>query len=92
MIDFSIRQDFYIRMPADLDQFGCKYSDGAVIGRKGLVELGHVAADGRCPVDQVDLEPGRGEIKRGLNPADSTPHNQYVSKMVVSETITKLSD
>jgi len=79
-------------MPADLDQFGREDSHGTVVGRKGLVQLGHMAPDARRFVDQVDLEPGRGEIKRGLNPADSTPHNQYVSKMVVSETITKLSD
>jgi hypothetical protein len=34
-------------MPADLDQFGRKYSHGAVIGGIGLVELGHMAANGR---------------------------------------------
>ncbi len=44
---FSIRQDLYIGMPADLDQFGREYSHGAVIGGIGLVKLGHMAADGR---------------------------------------------
>ena len=34
-------------LPADLDQFGRKDSHGAVIGGEGLVELGHVAANGR---------------------------------------------
>jgi hypothetical protein len=46
-VNFSIRQDLYIGMPADLDQFGREYSDGAVIGGKGLVKLGHMAANGR---------------------------------------------
>ena len=46
-INFSIGQDLDIGMPADLDQFGREYSHGAVIGGKGLVQLGHLAADGR---------------------------------------------
>ena len=46
-VDFSIGQDLYVGMPADLDQFGRKYSHGAVIGGIGLVQLGHLAADGR---------------------------------------------
>ena len=44
---FSISQDLYVRMPADLDQFGRKYSHGAVIGRIGLIQLGHMAPNGR---------------------------------------------
>ena len=45
--DFGIRQDLYVGMPADLDQFGREYSHGAVIGGIGLVKLGHFAANGR---------------------------------------------
>jgi hypothetical protein len=60
--NFSIRQDLYVGMPADLDQFGCQYSDGAVVSRKGLVKLGHMAANRRCLVDQVDLETRRSKI------------------------------
>jgi hypothetical protein len=39
-------QQFNIDMPADLDQFGRNNSHGAVIGRKGLVQLGHGPTDG----------------------------------------------
>jgi len=46
-VDFSIGQDLYIGMPADLDQFRREYSHGAVIGGKGLVKLSHMAANGR---------------------------------------------
>ena len=46
-VNFSIGQDLYIGMPADLDQFGREYSHGAVIGGIGFVKLGHLAADGR---------------------------------------------
>jgi len=89
-VNFSIRQDLYIGMPADLDQFGRKYSDGAVIGGKGLVKLGHMAANGRCLVDQVNLKTRGGKIKRGLNTADPSADNHYVSKITVCETFAKL--
>ena len=46
-LNFSISQDLYIGMPADLDQFGREYSHGAVIRGIGFVKLGHLAADGR---------------------------------------------
>jgi len=45
-IDFSIAQDLYVWMPADLDQFGRENSHRAVIGGKGLVKLGHMATNG----------------------------------------------
>ncbi len=85
-VNFSIRQDLYIGMPADLDQFGRKYSNGAVIGGKGLVKLGHMAANGRCLVHQVNFKTRSGKIKRGLNTADSSTHNHYVSKITACET------
>ncbi len=69
-------------MPADLDQFGCKYSDGAVIGRKGLVELSHVAANGWRLVHQVNLKTRAGKIEGGLNSADPSTHNHDVSGII----------
>jgi hypothetical protein len=89
-VNFSVRQDLYVGMPADLDQFGREYSDGAVVGRKGLVKLGHVAPNGRCLVDQVNLKTRRGKIERGLNSADPSTHNHDVSKITLPETLTKL--
>ncbi len=46
-VNFSIGQDLYVGMPADLDQFGREYSHGAVIRGIGLVKLGHLTANGR---------------------------------------------
>jgi hypothetical protein len=89
-VNFSIRQDLYIGMPADLDQFGREYSDGAVIGGKGLVKLGHMAANGRRLVDQVNLETRSGKIKRGLNTADPSTDNHDISKISLCETFAKL--
>ena len=73
-------------MPADLDQFGGKYSNGAVIGGKGLVKLGHMAANGWCLVDEVNLKTSNGKIKRGLNTADPSTDNHYVSKITAFKT------
>jgi hypothetical protein len=89
-VNFSIGENLYIGMPADLDQLGCEYSHGAVIGRKGLVELGHMAPDARRPLDQVNLEASRGKIKGRLNAADSSTDNHYVSKITVSKTPAQL--
>ena len=46
-VNFSIGQDLYVGMPADLDQFGREYSHRTVIGGIGLVQLSHMAANGR---------------------------------------------
>ena len=89
-VHFRVAQNLYVGVPVDLDQFGRKDSHGAVVGGIGLVELGHVAADGRRSLDKVDLKPGRGKIKRGLNPADPATHNHHVSKITVPGTFGKL--
>jgi hypothetical protein len=89
-INFSIGENLYIGMPADLDQLGCEYSHGAVIGREGLVKLGHMAPNARRPLDQVNLEASRGKIKGRLNAADSSTDNHYVSKITVSKTPAQL--
>jgi hypothetical protein len=85
-VNFSVGQDLYIGMPADLDQFGREYSNGAVIGGKGLVKLGHLAANGRCFVDQVNLKTRSGKIKRGLNTADPSTDNHNITKITACET------
>jgi hypothetical protein len=82
-VDFRVGQDLDVRMPADLDQFGCEDSHGAVIRRKGFVQLRHVPPDARGFFNQVNFETGRGKIKRGLNAADPPSHNHDVSKRTV---------
>jgi hypothetical protein len=89
-LNFSEGVDLYVGMPADLDQLGCEYSHGAVIGRKGLVKLGHVAPNAWRLFDQVHLETGVGKIERGLNAADTSADNHDVSKIAVPGIFTKL--
>jgi hypothetical protein len=54
-LQFGEGVDFDVGVPADLDQLGGDNSHGAVVGGKGLVDLGHVAADGRTLLHQVDV-------------------------------------
>jgi hypothetical protein len=76
-------------MPADLDQFGREYSHGTVIGWKGLVKLRHMAADGRCFLNQVNLKTGNGKIEGGLNTGDSSTHHHYIPEIIIHKAFTK---
>jgi len=86
-VNLCIRQDLDVGMPADLDQFGCEYSHGAVIGGKGLVKLGHMAANGRGLVDQVNFEARIGKIERGLDTTDSAPDHHHITHIAGYETL-----
>ena len=77
-------------MPADLDQFRCQNSHGTVIGREGLIQLGHVAADARGLFHQTDLESGDGKVQGRLNAADPTADNQNISKIAVFQSVEAL--
>jgi hypothetical protein len=87
-VNFRITEDLDVGMPADLDQFRREYSDGALIGGKGLVQLCHPAANGGAFINQVNFKARIAEIECGLNAADSSTDNHYVSKIIVSETFT----
>jgi hypothetical protein len=89
-VNFSISEDLDIGMPADLDQFGREYSHGAVIGRKGLVKLGHVPPNARRLLNQVHPKTGGSEIKRGLNTADPSADDHDIAKITVSKALTEL--
>jgi hypothetical protein len=91
-VDFSIGEDLYVRMPADLDQLGCEYSHRAVVGRKGLIELGHVATDARRFLNQVHLETGGGEVEGCLNTTYPSTDDHDVAEIAISNTRTKLLD
>jgi hypothetical protein len=89
-VDFGVGENFDVGMPADLDQFGREDSHGAVIGGIGLVKLGHMAANGRGLLDQINLITNFGKIKRGLNAADPSTDNHYISEIAVCKTFAKL--
>jgi hypothetical protein len=89
-VNFRVGVNLYVLMPADLDQFRCKYSHAAVVGREGLVQLGHVAPDTGRLLHEVNLETRIGQIQRSLDAADPAPDNHDVAKIAVATTFTKL--
>ena len=70
---FHLREgeQFDVQVPADLDQFGRDDSHGAVVGGKGLVQLGHDPADGRAFFHQINLVARIGKVKGCLHPGDA---------------------
>jgi hypothetical protein len=72
-----VGDQFDVQMPADLDQYRGDNSHGAVIGRKGLVQLGHDAANGRGFFKQIHIIAGIGQIQGGLHSGNTTADNQY---------------
>ena len=74
-------------MPVDLDQLRGEYSHGAVIGGKGLVKLGHMAADGRCFLNKINLKTRGAKVKSGLHAADAAADDQNISKITVFNTL-----
>ena len=50
----------------------------AVEGGEGLVQLSHVAANGRLSLDQIDVIPGVGQLQRGGDAGDASAHHQRV--------------
>lgn len=65
-------------MPTDIHQFRGQDSEGAVVGRKRFVELGHFAADSGEPFDQMNLKPHFGKIQGGLHARNSSANNKDI--------------
>ena len=89
-INFSVTQDLYIRVPSNLDELRSEYSYRAIISGKSLIKLRHMAADGRCLINQVNLKTRSGEVERGLNTTDSSTDYHYVAEITPIDTVTKL--
>jgi len=83
--NFCIGQNLYVGMPADLDQFRRENSHGAIIGGIGLVQLGHMSANGRRFLNQINLIARIGQIQSGLDTADPSTDNHHISEISVCE-------
>ena len=75
--DFRESEQLHIQVPADLDQFGGDDSHRAVVGREGLVQLGHHPADPRAFLHQVHEVTRVGEVKGRLHAGDPPANHQY---------------
>ena len=67
-----------VRVRADRGHLGRQNAGRAVQRREGLVELGHVAADGRLALDEVDLLAGVGQRHGGVDAGDAAADHQHV--------------
>jgi hypothetical protein len=76
-IQLRAGDDLQVVVPADLDQLGRDNSHGAVVGGKGLVDLGHGAPDGGGAFHQIDKVPGIGQIQGGLHSGNAASHHQH---------------
>jgi len=65
-------------MSTDIRHLGREYSDSAVIGGKGLIQLGHLTADAGQGLHQVDLNAHIGQVQRGLHARNAPSDNQNV--------------
>ena len=75
-----------------LHELGGLDAHGAVVGGKGLVQLGHVAADGRGRIHQIDLEARGAEIQGGLEAADSASDDHHVAHVAILHLVLERDD
>ena len=61
---------------AHVHHLGGQDTGGAVQGGEGLVDLGHLAADGGLLFHDVHLEARVGDIQRGLDARDAAADDQ----------------
>jgi hypothetical protein len=72
LFHLAVGEEIDIGMPTGIQQLRRENSDGAVVGGKGFVQLGHLAANTRQFFHQVDLDTHFGQIQGGLNAGDPT--------------------
>ena len=73
--DVSISENLDIGMVGQFRQLRAHHTGRAIVGGKGLVELGHDTAHIRPFFNQMHLEAGIGDIQGGLNPCNSAADN-----------------
>jgi hypothetical protein len=65
-------------MSTDIQQLGRENSDGAIVGRKSFVQLGHLSADAGELLNHVHLDSHLGQIQGGLYAGDPSTDDQNV--------------
>jgi hypothetical protein len=78
-LDIGKGYQLYVNVPADLDQFGRDNSHGAVVGREGLVQLGHNPTDGGGSLNEIYVKAGVGQIQGALHPRNPSAEHQHRS-------------
>ena len=78
MVDLGVGPERDVRVRADLGHLRRQDAGRAVEGGEGLVELGHVPADGGLALDQIDLLAGVGQGQGGVDAGDAAADDQHV--------------
>jgi len=74
--DLAVDVQVDVQVAAGLDQLRADGAHGAVIGGEGLVELGHVPADGGPRLDEVHAEALVGQVEAGLHSGDAAADDE----------------
>jgi hypothetical protein len=83
-INLGTRDDRYVRIRRALNKFGRQDTHGAIIGGKGLIQLGHLATNSRSLIYQIDPETGIGYIECGLYSTDSGSKHHHCPHLAFS--------
>ncbi len=78
LLDLGIAQQGDLVVRPDVRHLGRQDAGRAVQGGEGLVELRHVAADGRLALDHVDGVTGVGQLEGRLDAGDAAADDQRV--------------
>ena len=76
--DFRVCPERDVRVAADRGHLGGEDARGAVQRGKGLVESGHVAADGRLPLHEEHMLARVCQGQRSVDPGDAAAKNQGI--------------
>jgi hypothetical protein len=74
----AVGQKLNVGMSTDIQHLGRQDSDGAVVGGKSLVQLGHLTADTGELFHQVDLYPHIGKVQRRLDAGNAATDYEYI--------------
>ena len=74
--DLGVGIDVDLLVLCAVDHLRGQDARGAVERREGLVDLGHLAADGRLLFDDIDLEAGLGNIQSRLDARDAAADDE----------------
>jgi hypothetical protein len=76
-LQISVSDQLDVHVPADLDQFGRDNSHGTIVGREGLIQLGHDPPDRWGFFKQIDVISGICQIQGRLHPGDPPSDNHH---------------
>ena len=83
-INLGVGHQLDLGMPRDIHHLGRHDAGGAIQCGEGLVQLRHPPADTGFPLYQIDLEPGIGDIQRGLHAGDARADDQRCRGLCVA--------